>query len=459
METIYIYHTNDIHSHFHTWPRIRDYVKEAKRRHPGQTFVFDSGDYIDRFHPFTEATAGKGDMQFLDEAGYDAVTIGNNEGITLSHDELNRLYDDVNVPCVLANLFYKDGTRPSWARPYRIFQTEKGTKIGVTGVTVPYTNFYEPLHWWIKDPFLELAKIIQVVKNEADIVIVLSHLGLSDDERIAREIPGVDLIIGGHTHHILQNGKRVADTLLTCTGKYGQFLGLIEITYDSRKKRMMNQKARLLPAEKLPSVPDEAAFAEDLIREGKRRLAIPVAFLPEDLPASWFAESELTRILCRGLTEWCQADCSFINAGILLDGLEAGPVTEYRIHQICPHPINPCVVHINGSRFREVLLQTESDRYTHLELRGFGFRGKVFGKIVYDNIHIEGKGAASTIKIKGEELRPDQVYRLATLDIFAFTRFYPEITRSEKQFYLPETMRDVLKWKLKQLYPYQSGES
>ena len=45
---------------------------------------FDIGDYVDRSHPFTEGTIGKGNTQLLNEAGYDAVTIGNNEGITMS---------------------------------------------------------------------------------------------------------------------------------------------------------------------------------------------------------------------------------------------------------------------------------------------------------------------------------------------------------------------------------------
>lgn len=458
METIYIYHTNDIHSHFQTWPRIRNYVKAAKENRPGQTFVFDSGDFIDRFHPFTEATAGKGNMRFLQEAGYDAVTVGNNEGITLSHDELNRLYVDVGFSCVVANLFHKNGSRPSWAHPYRLFHTNSGTTIALTGVTVPYANFYEPLNWLVKDPFIALAEVLPVVREKADIVIVLSHLGLSDDEQIAREFPGVDLIIGGHTHHILQNGKRINETLLTCTGKYGRFLGEIVIRFNPESKKVVDQRARLIPVENLPPSPDEADFAKKLMQEGKRRLTVPVASLPEPLPASWFSESALTRLLCEGLTEWCRADCSFINAGILLDGLGPGMVTEYEIHQICPHPINPCVVHIDGSRFREVLLQTESDRYMHLELKGFGFRGKVFGKIVYDNIQIEGRGAASTIKINDEELLPDKVYRVATLDIFAFARFYPEMTRSEKEFYLPETIRDILKWKLQQMFPYKSRE-
>ena len=455
MEKIYIYHTNDIHSHFQFWPRIRDFVTKEKNQFSGQTFLFDVGDFVDRFHPYTEATAGKGNVHLLNEAQYDAVTIGNNEGITLSHEELNALYEDAEFPCVIANLFTEDGTRPEWAVPYQIFETAKGTKLGVIGVTIPYTNFYEPLYWTVTDPLEALHHWVRLVKEQADIVIVLSHLGLSDDERIAREIRDVDIILGGHTHHILQNGEQVEGTLLACTGKHGQFLGKVEIEFDQEEKMIRAKRAKLIPTEQLPPAPDESDFPERLHAEGEQLLSVPVACLPKKLPADWFYESELAGILCEGLTEWCEADCSFINAGILIEGLDAGIVTEFDIHQICPHPINPCVFRISGRRLKELLMQTESDRYTYLELRGFGFRGKVFGKIIYNNISIEGKGAASTIKINQQEINPDRIYRVATLDMFAFAQFYPEVVRSEKVFYLPETMRDILKWKLKRLFPYQ----
>ncbi|MFP3472365.1 hypothetical protein R0J90_20130, partial [Micrococcus sp. SIMBA_144] len=57
-------------------------------------YVFDIGDHVDRWHPLSEATLGLGNVELLNEAGYDAVTIGNNEGITLDYDDLNNLYKE-----------------------------------------------------------------------------------------------------------------------------------------------------------------------------------------------------------------------------------------------------------------------------------------------------------------------------------------------------------------------------
>ena len=79
--------------------------------------MFDVGDHLDRSNIYTEATVGKGNVQLLNEAGYDVVTIGNNEGITLSHEELFHLYDHADFDVVVANVYASDGKKPAWMKP------------------------------------------------------------------------------------------------------------------------------------------------------------------------------------------------------------------------------------------------------------------------------------------------------------------------------------------------------
>ncbi|WP_062354597.1 bifunctional metallophosphatase/5'-nucleotidase [Bacillus kwashiorkori] len=459
-EKIVIYHTNDLHSHFKYWPRIeQSLIRERNEiENEGRSmFLFDIGDHVDRFHPFTEATLGQGNIQLMNKSGYNAVTIGNNEGITLAHEHLDTLYKEATFDCVLLNLYKLNGNRPNWLKPYQVFQTNSGVKVGVTGVTINYTSFYEPLDWKITDPFEELATWLPVIREQVDILIVLSHLGLTDDERIANEFPYVDVILGGHTHHLLPNGKIVNNSLLCCTGKFGFYLGKVELLFDKKSRKLTEKHASLIDTKELPETSGEEQYNSELEERGRKLLSQPVAFLPKRLETNWFQETEFNNLLCRALTEWCDADCSFINAGILIDDLQQGIVTEYDIHQICPHPINPCTIKLQGSELKEVILQTLEDKYTTLELKGFGFRGKVFGKIIYDNLTFTGEGAAIQIYIKGEPLIMDELYTVATIDMFAFAKFYPSLIRKEKNFFLPEFIRDILKWKLRIDYPCPSS--
>lgn len=85
-EKITILHTNDLHSHLENWPKIRRYLIETRTKlqlEGNQVLVFDLGDAMDRVHPLTEATDGKANVELMNTINYDAVTIGNNEGLVI----------------------------------------------------------------------------------------------------------------------------------------------------------------------------------------------------------------------------------------------------------------------------------------------------------------------------------------------------------------------------------------
>lgn len=82
IETVHIYHTNDLHSHFDRWPKITKYITEMRQLHQQnneEMLLIDIGDHIDRFHPISEASYGKTNVKLLNQLQYDYATIGNNE--------------------------------------------------------------------------------------------------------------------------------------------------------------------------------------------------------------------------------------------------------------------------------------------------------------------------------------------------------------------------------------------
>src|SRR5690606_13832203 len=107
----------------------------------------------------------------------------------------------------------------------QIYKTSKGTKIGVTAATAYYRPLYKLLGWELSEPLSELENQIAELQKQADIIIVLSHLGMHDDQKIAENNPRVDLILGGHTHHVFMNGKKVNHTTLCAAGRYGEYIG------------------------------------------------------------------------------------------------------------------------------------------------------------------------------------------------------------------------------------------
>src|SRR5690625_2867135 len=163
-ETIRFYYTNDLHSYFDHWSRVATYLKTKRyesKVNNESFWTLDIGDHIDRVHPITEATMGKANVELLNNLHYDVVTIGNNEGITLSYDDLYHLYDDANFKVVCSNLQSKKATNPRWLLSSYISESKRGVKIGVIGLTARFNPYYHILGW-------DVEPIFDVLDTELD---------------------------------------------------------------------------------------------------------------------------------------------------------------------------------------------------------------------------------------------------------------------------------------------------
>lgn len=459
-ETIHIYHTNDVHSHFERWPKVVHYLQMVRKKHQQNRehmVLLDIGDFIDRFHPLTEASAGKGNVILLNDAAYDAVTIGNNEGITLSHEQLDTLYTNATFSVIVANVFYENGERPCWMKPY-IIMTFGHVRIAFIGVTVPFQTFYELLGWRVADPFDTVAQLIEELSEKVDAIVLLSHLGINDDEKMAHMFPQLTAILGGHTHHVFEHGKRVNETLLCGAGKFAHYVGCLTLTID-KNNRKVDARAYVQHTDTFEhECVETKRKLNHMIEQATNALAQPIVYLPEPLHMDWFSPSPFASLLAQALNEWCESDIAMVNAGVLLASLPKGVVTKGDIHRICPHPINPCKVYLRGSELKEVILQAETEQMKQLRVRGFGFRGEVMGQMVYDGVTIEketmsdGQEHVRRIFIHHQPIDEQKTYAVATIDMFTFGHLYPEIYRAKKQYYMPEMLRDVLAWKLKNMY-------
>ena len=452
-EVIHLYHTNDLHSHFEMWPRIRAFLNCRRQLHQQEgeeMVIMDIGDHTDRWHPFTEGMHGSGNVTLLNDAGYQYATIGNNEGITLSHEELDALYKTAEFHVLCGNIYELDGLRPQWASPYTVHTTKQGTRIGLFGLTADFRKFYNALGWKVTDPFEELPGILDDLKQKSDIIVMLSHLGIHDDERIAAEYEGIDAVLGAHTHHVLPEGKIVGDTLLCGAGKYGMYAGHAELRLDDAG-HIVSKYAELYETKDLPEIEGEKEWEDKLREQGTILLQEVITEIPAKLESEWFKPSELPALLCEALREWADADCAFLNAGLLLDGLEQGPVTKADLHRILPHPINPCIITANGRELEEILVQSANPDWPKIPLKGLGFRGKIMGMMVYDRIAFAGRQTGGRLLINGNQLDYDRMYRLAIPDMFTFGHFFPQIPASSKEYMMPEFLRDIMAWKLKRI--------
>ncbi|SDC45716.1 2',3'-cyclic-nucleotide 2'-phosphodiesterase/5'-or 3'-nucleotidase, 5'-nucleotidase family [Pelagirhabdus alkalitolerans] len=453
LEQISLFFTSDLHSHFESWPKAVRFLNgktEEKKKMNQSYFILDNGDHLDRVNPITEATKGKVNVNLLNDANYDVINLGNNEGVTLKQSELMQLYENAQFDVTCANLSSQH--HPEWLKSHTIKQTTSGLTIGFIGLTAPFAPFYEPLGWSVSDPLVELENQLNALPEHVDLVVVLSHLGIDFDEKIADQFEKVDIIIGGHTHHLFQDTHIRNKTLLAAVGKFGRYIGEIQLKYDHSKSRWLMPESIVSDLSEFENDQKTETTLLKAKEEANHYLSHQVTYLSEPLTIDWYEETPLIKSLTKTLRKWTGADISMLNAGILLDGFDAGVVTEADIHRNCPHPINPCVVNVTGREIIEIVRAGMTEEFINLKVKGYGFRGEIMGQLVYDGIelHFRDQNAEGIsldkVTINQQEISNDQVYKLATADMFTFGHLSPQISRAvSKQFFMPEFIRDLLK--------------
>ncbi|GLC89745.1 bifunctional metallophosphatase/5'-nucleotidase [Lysinibacillus piscis] len=444
LEKIHIFHTNDVHSHFQYWPRMQHFVtqKRAELAAIGETsYLFDIGDHLDRSNIYTEATFGKGNVQLLNEANYDVVTIGNNEGITLTHDELFHLYDEATFQVVVANVQALQGANPSWMKPYVIITTVRGTKLAIIAATAMFDVYYRELNWQVDDAQQTIIQLVHQLRDEVDIIVCLSHLGITEDRLLAEACPAIDVIFGSHTHHVLLEGERVNGVLLTGGGKFGQYLGHLVIEYDDNLKKIVEKNEILLNIREFPTVKNEKDIVQYFEEEGKKLLDVAVFETDKFYNKEWFHYSQLSDVFAQAIVEKSGADCALFNAGIFLDGLPKGKVTALDIHRIFPHPINLCTIELSVAELKEIYQQSKNEEWPYIELKGLGFRGVIFGKMLTYGFMVNED---RQLMVNGELADEQRIYKLVTLDLFTFGYFYPSFKYAKKKYILPAFLRNIM---------------
>ena len=337
-ETIHLLHTNDMHSHFENWPRILRFLLEKQKTYT-QSYTFDIGDAIDRLNPYTDATMGQGNIELMNEAHYDGVTIGNNEGLVLSHEAMNHLYDGANFDVLLGNLKeYPSLTQPTWAKNYKIITTNSGTKIAVLGLTAPYMLTYPSLGWKPYDVDETIGKLLPILRQKADVVVLLSHLGLPTDEHLGEKYD-IDIIIGAHTHHLLEHGKMVSGTLLAAAGRYGNYVGDISLEI-SDDGQILSKKAVTTPTYEMSEDDEDYHLIHGLFKKGQTVLTTRyVTQLPRDITTD-----EQSYDAMRALKQYFDAPAAMLSTGMFVEGFPKGRLNQYELLESMPHAINPMLM-------------------------------------------------------------------------------------------------------------------
>ncbi|HEX9082350.1 MAG TPA: metallophosphoesterase [Holophagaceae bacterium] len=257
---ITLLHTNDTHSHIEPFGpgngalsgrggiARRGTLVHQLRASVANSLLLDAGDTF-QGTPYFNRYKGKLDYRLMRMVGYDATTLGNHDfdngvGPLVAAIESMERMNHANAPFAFINCNFDFKGAPElgkWMRPWMVREFP-GMKVGITGVGVAFAGLVAPqnhvgVEW--RDPYESLKPVVKHLREQekVDLVVVLSHLGYQmdgnfDDLRLPAHVPGVDAVIGGHSHTFLDTPTRLpqaqGETLVFQVGFGGVNLGRMD---------------------------------------------------------------------------------------------------------------------------------------------------------------------------------------------------------------------------------------
>jgi 5'-nucleotidase len=372
---ITVIHTNDTHSRLigtNTeigFAKIATLIKEAKEANPN-TLVLDAGDTLHGM-PIVNISKGENAIKVLEAAGYDYMTLGNHD-FNYGKERLFELRDMSQVGMLSANIVDENGEYIF--TPY-VIEEVGDVKVGIYGLSTPdtviLTNPNNVVGLVFKDPIEVSKEMVEELEDKTDVIIALAHLGLDESstltsKALAQEVEGIDLIIDGHSHSMLEAGQLENNTLIVQTKNYGQNLGYIDI--EILEGEVTGITARLLAAADTADVvpdPDLQKIIEDIEAANaevfNEVIATTDVYLDGVRENVRTKETNLGNLSADAARAATGADIAFVNGGGIREDIPVGDITKGKIAAIFPFGNTIEVKKITGADLKAMLEWSVSD--------------------------------------------------------------------------------------------------
>ena len=468
-----VMHMNDTHARVENYPYMVSAVKEFRGENPDALLV-NAGDVFSGTLYFNEFE-GQADLALMNLMGIDAMAFGNHEfdlgDSDNGHQALADFIDGANFPFLGTNAdFSKDdklkgfesketlAEDPEDGKIYETIVKEiNGEKVGIFGLTTEDTkNISSPNNVDFSDFITAAEEAVQAFEDAGiNKVMAVNHLGfdsapdIGNDMRLAAEVPGIDIIVGGHSHTALpkaqvvekdNEGNDKAPTVIVQAGQYAENLGKLNIEFNDTGEIVEFEAMLepLLPEEDrdtgevtTPYVADEEALKvmqeyKDQVDKIANEETGAVAVTDLENPRHGEGDEMSVRanetrlgnlvtdaMLAKAQEKFPEAVIAFQNGGGIRTSIDQGPITTGEVISVLPFGNNPVIADLSGEEIKELL--EHAVRKAPEENGGFLHISGM--KYYYDSTKDAGDRVVKMYIDKDgdlEEIKLDKTYKVTT---------------------------------------------
>ena len=362
-----IIHTNDFHGHIREEKnyagaaRISAFVKQQRARYPRVLFL-DAGDAISGT-PVSTMFHGLPIFKVMNAMSYDVGLLGNHE-FDHGYKQIEKFREIANQPLLSANALDPNG-KLIGDNASLITEVE-GITIGIIGVVTDNTpNMISPIGnegLTFLDPETVLMERVQELRPKVDLLVVLSHVGHEEEKALAAAVPGIDIIVGGHSHTYVKTPVKIGSTYVAQAHRYGSHIGFMRMTVDTTSNSITDFTGKLVPASELPE-PDLAVL--ETVKSWEEKVAdlvdVQIATSSREI-----LPGELQGMFEKIIADAAGADFGYYNIGGIRDTIPMGPVTARHIWNIEPFGNTLVTLTIKGSDYL-ILLGREHEMHPDMQ--------------------------------------------------------------------------------------------
>ncbi len=417
-----VIHTSDIHSRLFPYTFVpnrfdRDYgllpengpfggaarmatIVKRERRAAARSLWLDSGDCF-QGAPVFNKYKGEAEMRALSLMGLDGAVVGNHEFDLGSRNLFEQIDNWAQFPLLAANYLFEDPINPGErslrdvVEPYAIYDVD-GLKVGVIGMAnwSSMTGIFEGGNSLGVRPLVDgqvVEEYVRLLRPVVDVVVLVSHLGLDEDEGLAATeieqdqnealpLAGVDLVLGGHLHIVLNPPKAIPNdefgnqTVLAHSGAFAKYVGRLDLVVKvgedngdpERRSKISAYSFEIIPVDS--KVEDDAEVAEllwpysvALNREIDLNGVLAYVETPGDEKVvradPTGGDSQLGNLVARAMQQrtGIEAEIAITNSlGIRAD-FEKGPLTVEQMFNVFPFENSITLIFLSGSEIQETL--------------------------------------------------------------------------------------------------------
>ncbi len=380
---------------------------------------------------------GEAELKFLNRIHPDAITLGNHE-FDFGMGVLQERLKEATFPVASANI-YKGKER---LFPPVVFKDIGGFRVAILGLITPDTaQLAHPdkiAGITFGDPVAVANNLALDIRRKSDLLIALTHTGLEIDKKLAQEVPGLEVIIGGHDHIALPEPLKVGSVWI-CQAQYrGLFLGRLDLKIGGEKAVKVG--GALIPiAEELAEdrevkemVASYRGKFEHKLKEVVGRTRARLVGEPEKIRRM---ETNLGNLVADVMRKAAGTEIALVNGGSIRGSIEEGAVTLEDIWRVFPYDTQLAQVELSGGEIEKVL--------GHSVGLGPGLTG---GFLQLSGLSfVIGPSGPEDIRIQGNPLERERYYSMAITDfMLAGGDGYSHFQKGRNRLLRPFLIRDLL---------------